>query len=46
MRVKANAALGLGYIARTKHKLKKHIVKSVPLRLLSRRNLRIIGVCE
>lgn len=33
-RVKANAALGLAYIARTKHKLEKHIVKPVLLKLL------------
>lgn len=33
-RVRANAALGLAYIARTKNKLEKHIVKPVLLKLL------------
>lgn len=33
-RVKANAALGLAYIARTKGKLEKYIVKPILLRLL------------
>jgi hypothetical protein len=33
-RVKANAALGLAYTARTKGRLEKHIVKPVLLKLL------------
>lgn len=33
-RIRANAALGLAYIARTKGKLEKHIVKPVLLKLL------------
>lgn len=33
-RVRSNAALGLAYIARTKNKLEKHIVKPVLLKLL------------
>ncbi|MCL2633447.1 MAG: hypothetical protein FWD34_02915 [Oscillospiraceae bacterium] len=33
--VRANAALGLSYIARTKGKLEKHIVKPVLLKLLN-----------
>ncbi len=32
--IKANAALGMAYIARTKGKLEKHIVKPVLLKLL------------
>jgi len=34
-RVRANAALGLAYTARTKGKLEKHIVKPVLLKLLN-----------
>lgn len=34
-RVRANAALGLAYIARTKGKLEKNLVKSVLLQLLN-----------
>lgn len=33
-RVRANAALGLAYVARTKSRLEKHVVKPVLLKLL------------